>query len=100
MVGRCRRRSALAGRYASARHRVNQAQTAPLLPAVEDGIRTLIGATTENPSLELTSALLSRCRVFVLEPLTVEQILTVLNRALDLENKGKGEKAGVRFGEA
>src|SRR5438876_5211831 len=80
-------------------HRFNKAQQDAFLPWVENGIITLIGATTENPSFELTSALLSRCRVFVLEPLTDEQILTVINRALDLENKGRGEKGEVRFGE-
>ena len=80
-------------------HRFNKAQQDAFLPWVENGIITLIGATTENPSFELTSALLSRCRVFVLDPLTDEQILTVINRALDLENKGRGEKGEVRFGE-
>ncbi len=80
-------------------HRFNKTQQDAFLPWVENGIITLIGATTENPSFELTSALLSRCRVFVLEPLTDEQILTVINRALDLENKGRGEKGEVRFGE-
>ena len=50
-------------------HRFNRAQQDAFLPWVENGIVTLIGATTENPSFELTGALLSRCRVFVLEPL-------------------------------
>src|SRR2546422_2645497 len=80
-------------------HRFNKAQQDAFLPWVENGILTLIGATTENPSFELTSALMSRCRVFVLDPHTDEQILTVINRALDLENKGRGEKGEVRFGE-
>src|SRR5438128_9584853 len=79
-------------------HRFNRAQQDAFLPWVENGIITLLGATTENPSFELTSALLSRCRVFVLDPLTDEQILTVINRALDLENKGRGEKGEVRVG--
>ena len=75
-------------------HRFNKAQQDAFLPWVENGIITLIGATTENPSFELTGALLSRCRVFVLEPLTDEHIHTVLTRALDLENKGRfGEDA-------
>jgi putative ATPase len=80
-------------------HRFNKAQQDAFLPWVENGIITLIGATTENPSFELTSALLSRCRVFVLEPLTDEHISTLLTRAIDVENKGRGEKGDVRFGE-
>jgi putative ATPase len=63
-------------------HRFNKAQQDAFLPWVENGIVTLIGATTENPSFELTSALLSRCRVFVLEPLSDDNIRTVLTRAL------------------
>jgi len=80
-------------------HRFNKGQQDAFLPWVENGIITLIGATTENPSFELTSALLSRCRVFVLEPLTDQHIGTVITRALDLENKGSGGKGEVRFGE-
>src|SRR5712671_432126 len=78
-------------------HRFNRAQQDAFLPWVENGIITLIGATTENPSFELTGALLSRCRVFVLEPLTDGHIRTVITRALNLENKGRGEKGDVRF---
>ncbi len=63
-------------------HRFNRAQQDAFLPWVENGIITLIGATTENPSFELTGALLSRCRVFVLEPLSDEHIRMVLTRAL------------------
>ena len=63
-------------------HRFNKAQQDAFLPWVENGIVTLIGATTENPSFELTSALLSRCRVFVLEPLSDQHIRTVIERAL------------------
>jgi len=80
-------------------HRFNRGQQDAFLPWVENGIITLIGATTENPSFELTGALLSRCRVFVLEPLTDQHIRTVLARALDLENKGRREKGEVRFGD-
>src|ERR1043166_3723583 len=80
-------------------HRFNRAQQDAFLPWVENGIITLIGATTEHPSFELTGALLSRCRVFVLEPLTDEHIRTLLNRAVDVENKGRGEKGEVRFGD-
>ncbi len=63
-------------------HRFNKAQQDAFLPWVENGVITLIGATTENPSFELTGALLSRCRVFVLEPLTDDHIRTVIERAL------------------
>jgi len=71
-------------------HRFNKAQQDAFLPWVENGIITLIGATTENPSFELTSALLSRCRVFVLEPLTTKHIRTIIDRALGEWGKGKG----------
>src|SRR5712672_4342866 len=71
-------------------HRFNKAQQDAFLPWVENGIITLIGATTENPSFELTGALLSRCRVFVLEPLTDEHVRTVLTRSLGEWGKGKG----------
>ncbi len=63
-------------------HRFNKAQQDALLPAVEDGLITLIGATTENPYFEVNSALLSRTRVYVLEALTADQIRTLLDRAL------------------
>jgi len=78
-------------------HRFNRAQQDAFLPWVENGVVTLIGATTENPSFELTGALLSRCRVFVLEPLTDTHIRTVLNRALEMETKGRTEHGDVRF---
>jgi putative ATPase len=64
-------------------HRFNKAQQDALLPAVEDGLVTLIGATTENPYFEVNSALLSRAQVYVLEALTAEQIRTVLDRAIE-----------------
>ena len=63
-------------------HRFNKAQQDAFLPYVERGTIRLIGATTENPSFEIISALLSRCRVYVLEPLKEEQIVTLLKRAL------------------
>src|SRR5256886_2425052 len=63
-------------------HRFNRAQQDAFLPWVENGIITLIGATTENPSFELTAPLLSRCRVFVFEPLNDEHIRTVIDRAV------------------
>src|SRR5213596_3447744 len=71
-------------------HRFNKAQQDAFLPWVENGIVTLIGATTENPSFELTGALLSRCRVFVLEPLTEDHIKTVVRRALEDKDRGLG----------
>jgi putative ATPase len=71
-------------------HRWNKAQQDYLLPGVENGIIILIGATTENPSFEINSALLSRCRVFVLESLTVENIILLLKRAIKDKEKGLG----------
>ncbi len=71
-------------------HRFNKGQQDAFLPWVENGVITLIGATTENPSFELTGALLSRCRVFVLEPLRDEHIRTVIERALGGSGKGEG----------
>lgn len=64
-------------------HRFNKAQQDFLLPYVEDGTLILIGATTENPSFEVIPALLSRCRVFVLNPLTDEEVSTVLARGAE-----------------
>lgn len=63
-------------------HRFNKGQQDALLGAVEKGIVTLIGATTENPSFEVNSALLSRCQVYVLKPLNEEDLLSLLDRAL------------------
>jgi putative ATPase len=63
-------------------HRFNKAQQDALLGAVEDGTVSLIGATTENPSFEVNSALLSRCRVAILEPLGPDDIATIIRRAL------------------
>lgn len=61
-------------------HRFNKAQQDALLPAVEDGLVTLIGATTENPYFEVNSALLSRCQVYELEPLTPEDVQEIVRR--------------------
>lgn len=61
-------------------HRFNKAQQDYLLPFVEGGVLTLIGATTENPSFEVNAALLSRCRVFVLEPLSEEALKAIVKR--------------------
>ena len=72
-------------------HRFNKAQQDALLPAVEDGTVTLIGATTENPSFEVIGALLSRTRVLTLQPLTAEDIATLLRRALTDAERGLGK---------
>ncbi|MFY9619187.1 MAG: replication-associated recombination protein A [Pyrinomonadaceae bacterium] len=69
-------------------HRFNKAQQDALLPAVEDGTVTLIGATTENPSFEVISALLSRSRVLVLNPLSEEEVEMILRRAVSDEERG------------
>jgi putative ATPase len=73
-------------------HRFNKAQQDAFLPHVEKGNIRLIGATTENPSFEINSALLSRCRVYVLKPLTEDQIVLLLRRALTDHERGLGEK--------
>jgi len=72
-------------------HRFNKAQQDTVLPYVENGTVTLIGATTENPSFEVISPLLSRCRVFTLNALTDEQIKTIVERALKDEERGLGK---------
>ncbi|MDE3074900.1 MAG: replication-associated recombination protein A [Chloroflexota bacterium] len=64
-------------------HRFNKSQQDAVLQAVEEGVVTLIGATTENPSFEVNSALLSRCRVFTLHPLSDEQIDRIVQRGLE-----------------
>jgi putative ATPase len=71
-------------------HRFNKAQQDAFLPYVERGAIRLIGATTENPSFELNAALLSRCRVYVLQPLTEAQIIALLQRALTDRQRGLG----------
>jgi putative ATPase len=76
-------------------HRLNKAQQDSLLPPSEDGTITLIGATTENPSFEINGALLSRTRVFVLQPLGAEEIETLVRRALEDSERGLGELALV-----
>src|SRR5438128_7491419 len=69
-------------------HRFNKAQQDALLPAVEDGTVTLIGATTENPSFEVIGALLSRCRVVALQPLSADDVARVIARALTDDERG------------
>ncbi len=69
-------------------HRYTKAQQDALLSVVEDGTITLIGATTENPSFEINSALLSRCRVFVLEMLAPQHLKNIITRALTDDTRG------------
>ena len=76
-------------------HRFNKAQQDAFLPFVEKGSIVLIGATTENPSFEINSALLSRCKVFVLQALTRDDILWLLRRALTDERGFGREKVSV-----
>ncbi len=71
-------------------HRFNKAQQDAFLPYVESGAIRLIGATTENPSFEIIGALLSRCRVYVLNPLSEDQIVLLLHRALEDVERGLG----------
>src|SRR5579871_4315870 len=71
-------------------HRFNKAQQDAVLPYVENGTVTLIGATTENPSFEVNSALLSRSRVFVLKALSDEDIGSIVDRALADSERGLG----------
>jgi putative ATPase len=72
-------------------HRFNKAQQDAFLPYVEHGTIRLIGATTENPSFEIISALLSRCRVYTLQALSEEDLLTLLRRALTDTDRGLGK---------
>ncbi|MFH1089004.1 MAG: replication-associated recombination protein A [Candidatus Uhrbacteria bacterium] len=81
-------------------HRFNKSQQDAFLPAVEDGTIRLIGATTENPSFEVNSALLSRSRVFVLEKLSPENILAIVRAALLDKERGYGQQKIVLTPEA
>ncbi|MEI7802516.1 MAG: replication-associated recombination protein A [Bacteroidota bacterium] len=81
-------------------HRFSKSQQDSLLGAVEKGIITLIGATTENPSFEVISALLSRCQVFVLNSLSKEQLLQLLNHAMQKDEWLKGKKIILKEDEA
>jgi putative ATPase len=76
-------------------HRFNRGQQDAFLPHVERGTVTLIGATTENPSFELNAALLSRARVYVLEPLSADEVMVVVDRALAEKERGLGNLALV-----
>ena len=86
-------------------HRFNKAQQDAFLPFVEDGTITLIGATTENPSFEVISPLLSRCRVLVLNPLSREELAMIVDRGLKelgvkLEEKARDFLLEVAYGDA
>jgi putative ATPase len=72
-------------------HRFNRNQQDAFLPHVEDGTIILMGATTENPSFEVNAPLLSRCKVLTLRPLRVEQVVTLLRRAVDDHERGVGD---------
>jgi putative ATPase len=79
-------------------HRFNKAQQDAFLPHVEAGTIILIGATTENPSFEVISPLMSRCRVYTLNPLSVDDIKTIIKRAITDKKRGLG-KMQVSFGD-
>ena len=81
-------------------HRFNKAQQDALLGAVEKGIITLIGATTENPSFEVNSALLSRCQVYILKPLTEDDLLSILDKAINNDPEYKKRKVIIKEREA
>lgn len=74
-------------------HRFNKAQQDAFLPHIEDGTVIFIGATTENPSFELNNALLSRARVYLLKSLTADEVVAVLQQALDDTERGLGKRA-------
>ncbi len=82
--------------FADEIHRFNKAQQDAFLPWVERGSITLIGATTENPSFEINSALLSRCKVFILKPLTEDDLLGLLQRAVTDPRGFGGTRLTVR----
>ncbi|HEU4587053.1 MAG TPA: replication-associated recombination protein A [Gemmatimonadales bacterium] len=96
IVGQARARLASGGAqtilFVDEIHRLNKAQQDSLLPPAEDGTITLIGATTENPSFEVNGALLSRTRVFVLQPLAAGDILQLLERALADAERGLADQ--------
>jgi putative ATPase len=104
VIERARQRRSSTGRqtvlFLDEIHRFNKAQQDALLPAVEEGLVTLIGATTENPYFEVNSALLSRTRVYELDALTASEIRVLLDRALAQRECGPGgrvEEAALDF---
>jgi putative ATPase len=98
-IERARERRAGSGRptvlFLDEIHRFNKAQQDALLPAVEEGLLTLIGATTENPYFEVNSALLSRCQIYELRPLEPGQVEELLRRALADPERGLSESPPV-----
>ncbi len=104
LVAEARERLALNGRqtilFIDEIHRFNKAQQDALLPHVEDGTIVLMGATTENPYFEVNSALLSRLRVYRLEPLTDEQVGAVVRRAMTDSERGLAGELGPAGGVA
>jgi putative ATPase len=99
VIARARERRQSSGRatvlFLDEIHRFNKAQQDALLPAVEEGLLTLIGATTENPYFEVNSALLSRCQIYELRPLEPEQVEELLARALSDPERGLAEPPTV-----
>jgi len=99
IVAGAKERRAMTGRrtvlFIDEIHRFNKAQQDAILPYVEDGTVTLIGATTENPSFEVIGPLLSRSRVFTLRGLEPEQVETILRRALADRERGLGEQTDL-----
>lgn len=81
-------------------HRFSKSQQDSLLAAVEKGIITLIGATTENPSFEVISALLSRCQVYILKPLDKDDLLRILHHAMEQDEVLKRKKISIKEYEA
>jgi putative ATPase len=104
IIAEARDRLALHGRqtilFIDEIHRFNKAQQDALLPHVEEGTVTLVGATTENPYFEVNSALLSRLRVYRLEPLTDEEVSVVIRRALADADRGLAGSLGPEGGVA
>src|SRR5690554_4545439 len=81
-------------------HRFSKSQQDSLLGAVERGLITLVGATTENPSFEVISALLSRCQVYVLEHLSKEELIGILDRALEIDPHLNAKSIAIKEYEA
>jgi len=81
-------------------HRFNKSQQDALLGAVEKGIITLIGATTENPSFEVNSALLSRCQVYTLKALTKDDLIKLLHQVIEADSKFKSKSIKIKEYEA
>ncbi len=98
VVQRARREGQRTVLFLDELHRLNRAQQDALLPHVESGVVTLIGATTENPSFEVIAPLLSRCRVFTLARLDADSLAALVRKAASDEDRGLG-KAGIELGD-